>query len=313
MRLEWLEDILAVAETGSFSEAAERRRLTQSAFSRRVQHIEDHVGVALFDRSRKPVQLRPTTAEQRDQIARLARTLRQLTDDLRRGDRTAGNRLVLASQHALTASWAPRFIDTIQSENADIFLKLKSANLDECFAFLLSRQADIAVVYRRIGEEHPIAANYIETTIIGRDRLIPVFARAHGARLNTEFAHGEVPFIAYPSEVFLGEVMDRIVLPAIQGASHMVPKVETELTLAALELAANGIGVAWVPATLARARIESGDLADLSASLPYCDLDVTAVRLANQATPVEATVWEQLSRMDVPRPAGASGDHIERT
>ncbi len=298
MRLEWLEDILAVAETGSFSEAAERRRLTQSAFSRRVQHIEDHVGVALFDRSRKPVQLRPTTAEQRDQIARLARTLRQLTDDLRRGDRTAGNRIMLASQHALTASWAPRFIETIRSENADIFLKLKSANLDECFAFLLSRQADIAVVYRRVGDEHPIAANYIETTIIGRDRLIPVFARAHGSRLNARFAHGEVPFIAYPPEVFLGEVMDRIVLPAIRGASHMAPAVETELTLAALELAANGIGVAWVPATLARARIEAGDLADLSPTLPWCPLEVTAVRLAGQATPVEATVWEQLSRMD---------------
>lgn len=139
-------------------------------------------------------------------------------------------------------------------------------------------------------------------------------ARIHGGTpANRQFAHGEVPFIAYPSEVFLGQVMDRVVLPAIQGASHMVPKVETELTLAALELAANGIGVAWVPATLARSGIDSGVLADLSASLPYCDLDVTAVRLANQATPVEATVWEQLSRMDAPRPAGASGDDIEAT
>lgn len=308
MRLEWLEDILAVAETGSLSEAAERRRLTQSAFSRRVQHIEDYVGVALFDRTRKPVQLRPTTEEQRDQIARLVRTLRQLTDDLRRGDRTAGNRLLLASQHALTASWAPRFIDTIRSENAGIFLKMKSANLDECFTLLLSRQADIAVVYRCVGEDHPIAVNYIETTIIGSDRLIPVFAKAHTSQLNTQFKQGEVPFIAYPSDVFLGDVMDRVVLPAIRGESRMVPKVETELTLAALELAGNGIGVAWVPSSLARARIEGGDLADLSTSLPYCDLDVTAVRLADRASPVEATVWQQLSRMNNPDPAEVGHD-----
>lgn len=40
MRLEWPDDILAVAETGSFSEAAERRHLTQSAFSRRIGSIE---------------------------------------------------------------------------------------------------------------------------------------------------------------------------------------------------------------------------------------------------------------------------------
>jgi DNA-binding transcriptional LysR family regulator len=34
MRLEWLEDILAVMETGSFIRAAEQRLLTQPAFSR---------------------------------------------------------------------------------------------------------------------------------------------------------------------------------------------------------------------------------------------------------------------------------------
>ena len=71
-------DVLAVAETGSFQEAADRRRLTQSAFSRRIQHIEEQIGVELFDRSRKPVQLLPTTADQRDQIAKLANDLRQL-------------------------------------------------------------------------------------------------------------------------------------------------------------------------------------------------------------------------------------------
>ena len=43
MRLEWLEDILAIAQTGSFSGAAERRNLTQSAFSRRIRQIEDYL------------------------------------------------------------------------------------------------------------------------------------------------------------------------------------------------------------------------------------------------------------------------------
>ena len=112
MRLEWLEDILAVAETGSFSDAAERRLLTQSAFSRRIQSIEDHVGVELFDRTRKPVQLHATTAEQRDRIAQLAGALRQLTLDLRQGAKSVGNRIVIASQHALTTALTPGLIRT---------------------------------------------------------------------------------------------------------------------------------------------------------------------------------------------------------
>ncbi|MCB2102451.1 MAG: LysR family transcriptional regulator, partial [Rhodobacterales bacterium] len=37
MELSWLEDFVALAETGSFSRAAERRNLTQPAFSRRIR------------------------------------------------------------------------------------------------------------------------------------------------------------------------------------------------------------------------------------------------------------------------------------
>jgi LysR family transcriptional regulator, hypochlorite-specific transcription factor HypT len=107
MRLEWLEDILAVVDTGSFSDAADRRRLTQSAFSRRMAGIEAYLGVTLFDRSRKPVQLTAPVLAQRDKIARMAQDLRHLTADLRQGDRQAGSRIVLASQHALTTALSP--------------------------------------------------------------------------------------------------------------------------------------------------------------------------------------------------------------
>jgi LysR family transcriptional regulator, hypochlorite-specific transcription factor HypT len=291
MRLEWLDDILAVAETGSFSEASERRHLTQSAFSRRIQNIEDYVGVDLFDRTRKPVQLRQTTQDQRDQIARLATELRQLITDLRRGDRKTSNRIVIASQHALTTALTPAILDRIRHSNADIFVRLRSANLDDCFALLLSRQADIAIAYRLPGQEHPISGEYIETATVGSDRLIPVIAANAAHRLNDRFASGDLPYIAYPSEVFLGRVMQEVVLPAIGRMAAPVAKAETALTHAAIEMAAVGVAVAWVPQTLAAARIGSGGLLDLSATLPSVPLDVTAVRLLATAGPVEAEIW----------------------
>lgn len=126
MRLEWLEDILAVVDTGSFSEAADRRRLTQSAFSRRMAGIEATLGVPLFDRSRKPVQLAPPVLVQRDRIARLAQELRHLTADLRQGDRHAGQRIVLASQHALTTALSPGLLRRIGAARPDIFVNLLS-------------------------------------------------------------------------------------------------------------------------------------------------------------------------------------------
>ncbi len=48
-----------VAETRSFTEAAARLHLTQSAVSRQIQQLEEHYGVALFERSSRQVSLTP--------------------------------------------------------------------------------------------------------------------------------------------------------------------------------------------------------------------------------------------------------------
>jgi LysR family transcriptional regulator, hypochlorite-specific transcription factor HypT len=294
MRLEWLEDIIAVADTGSFSEAAERRRLTQSAFSRRIAGIEDYLGVELFDRTRKPVQLRPTTQEQRDQILHLISSLRQLADDLRKGDRRASNRIVIASQHSLTASLTPLILKDIQSRGQDIYVRLRSANLDDCMALLLSRQADIALVYRVPGEDQLMRADYIESITIRTDRLIPIFAKTALAAFNARPMQDELPYIAYPREVFLGRTMERLILPKFGAAIRPVASVETALTLAALEMAAVGVAPAWVPASLAQQRIQSGELADLSDTLPDCPLDVTAMRLSGLSNAAPDDVWQHL-------------------
>lgn len=294
MRLEWLEDVLAVAETGSFQEAADRRRITQSAFSRRIQHIEEQIGVALFDRTRKPVQLLPTTADQRDQIARLANDLRQLVSDLRRGERIASNRIAIASQHALTTSFTPRVVRAIHTRHDAAHVRLRSANLDECFSLLLSRQVDIAIVYRLPGEDHPISQSFVETIVIGTDRLVPVVASTAAAELTRQFSAGELPYISFPPDVFLGRVLDRVILNRMHHLARPIPKAETALTLAALELAMVGVGVAWVPLSLARHRIDDGSVVDLSTDLPSCQLEVTSVRLFGNPWPVADSVWSDI-------------------
>lgn len=297
MQLEWLEDILAIAQTGSFSGAAQKRRLTQSAFSRRVKQIEAHIGVELFDRSHKPVVLRPTTLAQRAQIEQLAASLRQLEVDLRRGERITTNKIVIASQHSLTTSLAPAIIQGIQSRGEETYVRLRSANLDECFSLLLSHQADVAIFYVQPDARLAVSEDYIETAVIGFDRLIPVFALDIGPRLAAEQGAAEVAYVAYPNDVFFGQVMDQSILPLVMARAQPVPKAETALTLAALEMAVVGAAVAWVPASLAQERIAAGRLVDLSAVLPSCDLQVKAARLHGASGPVEMAFWARLLAM----------------
>lgn len=294
MRLEWLEDILAIAQTGSFSGAAERRNLTQSAFSRRIQQIEDHVGVELFDRTRKPVQLRPTTQAQGAQIEQISAALRQLIVDLRRGDRVTSNRIVIASQHSLTTSLAPRIVRGIHDRGEEVYVRLRSANLDECFGLLLSRQADLAIVYSAPGLDDQVSGDYLESLDILPDRLVPVLRPDLAQALKDRSATADLPFVAYPPTVFFGMIMAERVLPSLPAATTVLPKAETALTLAALEMAAAGVAVAWVPESLAHLGVAQGRISDLSAVLPSCPLTVRAVRLRGSYSPAEDVIWREI-------------------
>ncbi|MCC6651420.1 MAG: LysR family transcriptional regulator [Candidatus Eisenbacteria bacterium] len=51
MQLDYLETLVEAAASGSFSRAAERLFLTQSAVSKRIRFLEEHYGYPLLDRS----------------------------------------------------------------------------------------------------------------------------------------------------------------------------------------------------------------------------------------------------------------------
>lgn len=59
MNLRNLEHWLALAEAGSFSRAAEKLHITQSALSRSIQALEEELGGALVDRIGKRNELTP--------------------------------------------------------------------------------------------------------------------------------------------------------------------------------------------------------------------------------------------------------------
>lgn len=52
MHLKWLEDLVALAQTRSFSRAAELRHVTHPAFSRRIKALETWAGTRWLNAAR---------------------------------------------------------------------------------------------------------------------------------------------------------------------------------------------------------------------------------------------------------------------
>src|SRR5262245_56751074 len=81
MDLQRLRAFVGIAEAGGFGRAATRLHLSQPALSRQLRGLEDELGVRLFDRIGRRIQL---TAEGEDL---LQRTRRLLSDASALGER----------------------------------------------------------------------------------------------------------------------------------------------------------------------------------------------------------------------------------
>lgn len=284
MRLDWLDDLLAVSDTGSLARAAEMRHVSQSAFTRRLRAIEEALGTPLLDRSRKPVTLLPEVAAQIPEMRSLATQLRTLRETLAHTSDARG--LTLACQHAITTTHSPAIVSILTAQGGRP-VRVRSDNRQECLLRLLSGEADLAVVYAVPGIAPLTLDRSFEKVCLGGERLIPVAA----PRLPHE---GDLPYIGYPGDVFLGQIMARAILPRIPTARILRRRAETALTLAAHEYARRGIGVAWLPEGMVRRDLEEGSLVALASALPVQEMALWMLRLGDRPDDGWAHDWGRL-------------------
>lgn len=288
MRLEWIDDILAVLDSGSLSGAAERRFLTQSAFTRRVRMIEERIGAPLFDRRRKPVTLMPGVAALEPELRDLSTRLRRLSNALGRAAEQTRAPLRLACQHALTTTVSPRIIAELAvAEEAQV--RVRSGNRDDCLLHLLSGGADFALMYEVPGERVPMLPAAFEAVTLGTDSLIPVSTPAAGVPATA----GEISVVSYPPDVFLGQLFERTIAPRLPVGLTLIPRAESALTLAVLQFVLSDVGLAWLPQSLVAKHLAAGRLTRWD-DLPSQELEIRMIRLPDAQDDRRLAVWRHL-------------------
>jgi DNA-binding transcriptional LysR family regulator len=295
MDLRWLEDLEALAEAGTLTRAAEMRNITQPAFTRRIQHIEQWLGAPVLDRSRRPARLTPAVLRKLVDIRALLGDLRGLRRDIREWD-SAQRRVAIAAQHSISSGLLPRFISRIQDARPSLSIRLRSANRDECYSLLMTRQVTMLIAYEADGLPVVPDETLIERLALGEDELCPVASaglasaiRQQGDRLAT------VKIVGFPSEVFFGAVLAREVLPGLQTKYRLRITCETALVPAALTLALESAGVAWLPRSLCDADIRAGRLIEMGDLFGKARMKIVCARLATPRTQDAETVWSRLA------------------
>ncbi|MGB5198325.1 MAG: LysR substrate-binding domain-containing protein [Sedimenticolaceae bacterium] len=294
MKLEWIDDLIAIAEANTLTKAAARRHVTQPAFTRRLRAIEDHLGVVLLDRTRRPA--RPTQAllDRIEEFRKLAIQLRRVSEELASAAK-GQNHVALTCQHSLAMSVVPRLAPRIQAAATSVALRLRTGNRDQCYSMLMTDQASIMMAYDVPGL--PIAPDEVlaEKQSIYRERLCPVVSADRAVGSWNPTASGVLPILAYPDDSFMGQVVHTRIYPRLPARFRCVRVYETDLTAAILELTLSGCGVAWLPHLLAARGLEEKRLIDLTDMLGDCPMDVVILRLKTPRSQIEEDVWHAMS------------------
>lgn len=297
MRIDWIEDLVALLDSGGVADAARLRNVTQPAFSRRIKTLEEVLGIELIDRSVKPSGPSAVLRDRETELRKLAAEQRLLLSDMRQEQSTGLRQLVIASQHAITTSMGPQIINSV-AEPSRTHIRLRSANRDECETLLIRRQAAISLTYRIKSEPATELASFLLEAVIGEETLIPVCGSRHADTLISGFHAGSLRIIGYPADVFLGAAVNRHILPQIEAISSISVVTETGLSTAALQLSQSGLGVAWVPAALANPDLARGELTNLENQLGWIGMDIVATRWATTSNAATLDAWMRLTGSD---------------
>ena len=170
--LRHLEVFRAVAETRSFTRAAERLHVSQPVVSRTVRELERSLGVTLLVRTTRTVELTPH-----------GEALLEITQDLLgRFDRAMDRfiaycrgeygRIVVATLPSIAAAVLPPVLVDLVAEHPDAQIEILDVTADEATRAVRSGSADLAIA-------SPATGDGFDVEPLLRDRFVAVLPTAH--------------------------------------------------------------------------------------------------------------------------------------
>ena len=175
MHLDELESFIQVARLRSFSAAAQQLHISQPAMSKRIQSLESHLGVSLFDRLGKRVRLTPAG----ELLVGKANAILDLSRDMERDvgnlAQTVSGRLSMATSHHIGLHRLSPVLQRFTQQYPEVELDIQFEDSEVAHKLVRAGDIELAVVtLNPAGEQEQPD---LETKTIWQDPLCFVNAK----------------------------------------------------------------------------------------------------------------------------------------
>lgn len=146
MSLYLYEVFKTVAEYKSFSRTAEAMHITPSAVSHAIANLEEQFGFALFERSRKGVQLTVNGEKMLPLVNRVRECNENVLQEAGRINDSDVGEVRIGVLHSVALTWMPEIIKRFKDKYPNIEVRIYEAGYDEISDLLYKHAIDLGIV-----------------------------------------------------------------------------------------------------------------------------------------------------------------------
>jgi DNA-binding transcriptional LysR family regulator len=256
MELRQLQYALAVADARSFTRAAAGQVVVQSALSQQVAKLESELGVRLFDRTTRSVTITSAGEALLPVIRRILAGVDQLATEAQAIQGTIKGRLSVGMMEVPPQALdIAAIIGRFHARYPGVSIALRSGGSDVLVRAVRDRAVDVALV----GLAAEPAGRRVSVTPLLHEDLIAVLPPGHRLARARSVTIGElagIPFIDFPAGYGLRAETDLGFAGVARQVAFEVTRVE-QVT----QFVRQGLGVALLPESVARAQAAAGGVA----------------------------------------------------
>jgi LysR family transcriptional regulator, cyn operon transcriptional activator len=147
MELRHLRYFIALAETLSFTRAAERVHVTQSTLSHQIHQLEEEIGRGLFERVGRRVLLTPAGENFLGYASRALREVDQGVSELMRNQTELSGEVNIGTTHTFNYGFVPQCVATFLQEHPTVKVSVQELAAEVITRKLLDGTLDVGIGY----------------------------------------------------------------------------------------------------------------------------------------------------------------------